>query len=128
MTTELAGTIALCLCTRKPPAIAELSAGTGRIVLRLLVPPSVKATLSRRQGVKASLERSLAARHGLPTMWNARVETEAGPDELRCKSSRCLCFHCSRRSRQRLLFRFWREVGCPKCSVLTVEDNGNLPA
>jgi len=61
MTTELAGTIALCLCTRKPPAIADVSAGTGRIVLRLLAPPSVKATLSRRQGVKASFERSRLA-------------------------------------------------------------------
>ena len=61
MTTELAGTIALCLCTRKPPAIAEVSAGTGRIVLRLLAPPSVKATLSRRQGAKASFERSRLA-------------------------------------------------------------------
>src|SRR5258708_38817952 len=96
MSTELAGTIALCLCTRKPPAIAEVSAGTGRIVLRLLVPPSVKATLSRRQGVKASLERSrlaalraavpptlltttTAAINEFPTGRNVRRRGSAGP-------------------------------------------------
>src|SRR5260370_36990297 len=92
--------------------------------LRQRMPPSVNGW--RCGGTQPNF-------HSRRSSWTAdhmgaRVETEAGGlMSLRCKSSRCLSFHCSRRSRQRLLFRFWREVGCPKWSVLTVEDNGNLP-